>query len=173
MSEPEERSAVSTKAVDIAVAIIFLVLGSLVIFDSVRLGFRWGPDGPEAGYFPFYIGLFMCIASVINAFRAFKGKDISETSFVSIPALKMVMQVLIPTCLYVLVIGGIGPIPGLGIYVSSVIFIALFMVLLGKYSWLKSITVGIGVMITFYLMFEVFLKVPLPKGPLEAAFGLS
>lgn len=173
MNEPEERSAVSTKAIDILVAALFLVGGALVIYDSVRLGFRWGADGPEAGYFPFYIGLFLCIASVINAIRAFMGKDISEESFVSVPALKMVLMVLIPTIFYVLVIGGLGPIPGLGIYVSSVIFIALFMVLLGKYSWLKSILVGVGVMVTFFLMFEVFLKVPLPKGPLEAAFGLS
>lgn len=173
MNEPEERSAVSTKAIDILVAALFLVGGALVMYDSVRLGFRWGADGPEAGYFPFYIGLFLCIASVINAIRAFMGKDISEESFVSVPALKMVLMVLIPTIFYVLVIGGLGPIPGLGIYVSSVIFIALFMVLLGKYSWLKSILVGVGVMVTFFLMFEVFLKVPLPKGPLEAAFGLS
>lgn len=173
MSEPEERSAVSTKTIDILAAAVFIAIGILVIVDSVRLGFRWGADGPEAGYFPFYIGLIMCIASVVNAIRAFMGKDIAEASFVSIPALKMVLMVLLPTILYVLFIGGIGPIPGLGIYVSSVIFIALFMVLLGKYTWLKSILVGVGVMVTFFLMFEVFLKVPLPKGPIEAALGLN
>jgi putative tricarboxylic transport membrane protein len=171
--ELEEKSAASTGTVDIVVAIMFFALGALVMWDSKRLGSSWGSDGPEAGYFPFYIGAILCIAAIINAVGAMRVKDSKGQSFVSVAALKMVFSVLLPTILYVLFIGGVGPIPGLGIYVPSVIFIAAFMMWLGKYKWLMSLTVSVGVVIVFFLMFEIWFKVPLPKGPLEAALGLA
>lgn len=173
MSQPDEKSAVSTRTVDVVVAVLFFMLGALVMWDSARLGSKWGSDGPEAGYFPFYIGLILCIASLVNAVRALRGKDIKEASFVSVDSLKMVLSVLIPTTVFVALIGGVGPIPGLGIYVASVLFIIGFMRWLGKYSWLKSVAVAVGVSLFFFLMFEVGFKVPLPKGPLEAALGLD
>ena len=158
---------------DFVVAFAFLVLGAVVMWDSTRLGASWGADGPEAGYFPFYIGAILCAAAVVNAVRAMQGKDIKEQSFVSVSALKMVFSVLLPTIFYVLLIGGIGPIPGLGMYVPSVIFIAAFMLWLGKYKWLMALTVSVSVVVVFFLMFEIWFKVPLPKGPLEAALGLN
>jgi hypothetical protein len=173
MSEPDEKSAVSTKTIDLVVALLFLLLGALVMWDSARLGSKWGSDGPEAGYFPFYIGLILAFGAVVNAIRAAMGKDIKEESFVSQPALKLVLSVLLPTIVYVLFIDGIGPIPGLGIYVPSVVFIAVFMVWLGKYKWLKTLVVSVCTVAVFFVMFEVWFKVPLPKGPLEAALGLN
>lgn len=169
----EENSAASTKSVDIVVAMMFFVLGAVVMWDSNRLGSAWGSDGPEAGYFPFYIGAILCIAAIINAIDAARAKGGRQQSFVSVASLKMVFSVLLPTIVYVLFIGGVGPIPGLGIYVPSVIFIAAFMMWLGKYKWLMSLTVSVGVVIVFFLMFEIWFKVPLPKGPLETALGLN
>ena len=67
MSEGEEaRPAFGQKSAEIFVSAFFLLLGALVMWDSVRLGARWGSDGPEAGYFPFYIALLMSIASAVN-----------------------------------------------------------------------------------------------------------
>ena len=146
-------------------------MGAVVIWDSWRLGAKWGSDGPEAGYFPFYIGLILCISSVINFWSALKNK--TGDSFVNASSLKMIMSVMIPTIIYVGLIGGAGPVPGLGIYVASAIFIALFMKWLGKYAWPMTISVSVGVPVVFFLLFEVWFKVPLPKGPLEAALGLN
>jgi hypothetical protein len=53
------------------------------------------------------------------------------------------------------------------------LFVALFMVFLGKYHWLRSTLVALGVSVAFFLLFEVWFRVPLPKGPLEAALGLN
>ena len=171
MEAPEEKSAASVKTVDAFTAIVIFLFGAVVIWDSWRLGAKWGPDGPEAGYFPFYIGLILCIASVINFIGAFREK--SADSFVSSSSLKMIMSVMIPTIIYVGLIGGVGPVPALGIYVASAIFIALFMKWLGKYAWPMTIGVSIGVPVVFFLLFEIWFKVPLPKGPLEAALGLN
>lgn len=171
METSEEKSATSVKMVDAITAIVIFLLGALVIWDSWRLGAKWGSDGPEAGYFPFYIGLILCISSVVNFIGAIRDK--SGESFVSTSSLKMILSVMIPTIVYVGLIGGVGPIPALGIYVASALFIILFMKWLGKYKWPITIAVSIGVPVVFFLLFEIWFKVPLPKGPLEAALGLA
>lgn len=171
MEAPEEKSAASVKTVDAIVAVVIFLFGLLLSWDSWRLGAKWGSDGPEAGYFPFYIGLILCASSAVNFVGSLKDKN--RNSFVSTSSLKMIMSVMIPTIIYVGLIGGLGPVPGLGIYVASAIFIALFMKWLGKYKWTTTIGVSVGVPVVFFLLFEVWFKVPLPKGPLEAALGLN
>ena len=44
---------------------------------------------------------------------------------------------------------------------------------LGKYKWPRIAPVSLGVVVFFFLMFEIWFKVPLPKGPIEAAIGFS
>ena len=61
----------------------------------------------------------------------------------------------------------------LGIYVASAIFIAAFMMYLGKYKWPTTALVSIGTMVAFFVMFEIWFKVPLPKGPLETYLGFN
>ena len=48
--------------VDAVVAAILLVVGIVVVIEARRLGAGWTSDGPGAGYFPFYIGLIICIS---------------------------------------------------------------------------------------------------------------
>lgn len=175
MSEPVEKSAISVRSADVVTAVIIFIIGAIVVWDSYRSGAGWAADGPETGYFPFYIGLILCAASIVNIVNAVRksNQEAGDASFVSVTSLKAVFSVLIPTTVYIALIGGIGPVPGLGIYVSSVIFIAIFMLWLGKYSWVKSLSVGVAVPFVFFLMFEIWFKVPLPKGPLEAMLGLD
>jgi hypothetical protein len=115
--ESNEKSAASVRVVDAVTAVVIFAFGAVVIWDSVRLGSKWGSDGPEAGYFPFYIGVILCIASAINFYNALREKrdQVGGESFVSRSALKMIMSVMIPTVVYVALIAGIGPIPGAGI----------------------------------------------------------
>jgi hypothetical protein len=173
--ESNEKSAASVRVVDAVTAVVIFAFGAVVIWDSVRLGSKWGSDGPEAGYFPFYIGVILCIASAINFYNALREKrdQVGGESFVSRSALKMIMSVMIPTVVYVALIAGIGPIPGAGIYVASALFILLFMRWLGHYGWGKAVGVSVAVPIVFFLMFEIWFKVPLPKGPLESMLGLN
>ena len=51
-----------------------------------------------------------------------------------------------------------------GLYVASAVYIALFMVWLGHYSWCESIAIGLGVSALMFVMFEIWFKVPLYKG---------
>jgi hypothetical protein len=161
------RAAFGVRAAELAVAALFFALGALVMYDSVRLGAKWAEDGPQAGYFPFYIGVIICVASLVNLGRALAIRPQRDRTFVEIGQLKLVCAVLVPTAIYAALIGWIG------IYVASVLFIGFFMRWLGKYRWWKVAAVGVGNSVVFFLIFEVWFKIPLPKGPLEAALGLN
>ena len=168
MSEGREgRVAFRTRGAEIAVAALFLGAGVLVMYDSVRLGSTWGDDGPKPGYFPFYIGLIMAVAAVMNLARGFVIPADRNPPFVLAGQLKMVLTVLVPAAIYAGAIGWIG------IYVSSIVFIAFFMRWLGKYPWWKAAAVSIGNSVVFFVIFEMWFKIPLPKGPLENLLGIA
>ena len=156
-----ERRGVPTFAVEAAVALLILVMGLVVLFGSRKLGSGWTSDGPGAGYFPFYIGLIICIASLGILWQALFSKSRDTDAFVDKLQLKRVMSVLGPAALYVF------GVVFLGLYVASAIYIALFMIVLGKYSAVKSVLVAVLVNAVFFMMFEVWFKVPLYKGTLE------
>ena len=149
------------RAVDIGTAVLLCVVGAVVVYDSYRLGSKWGSDGPQSGYFPFYIGLLICLSSVVNLAQAFFTRAEDSATFVTWGPFKLVLTVLIPAAVYVL------GVKYLGLYVASAVYIAVFMAYLGKYSWLKSTMVGVAVNSSFFLMFEVWFKVPLFKGDLD------
>jgi hypothetical protein len=86
---------------------------------------------------------------------------------VQVGQLKLVLSVLVPSAVYVALVGWIG------IYVSAVLFVALFMRWLGKYPWWKVGAVSLGHSIVLFLIFEVWFLVPLPKGPLERLLGVG
>ena len=167
MSEKASRSAASVRAVEIGVAAVLLVAGIVVALDSYRLGAKWGEDGPEAGYFPFYVGLMIGISSLVTLVRASRSAELGKVSFVERGQFMTILSVLVPTVAYV------AAIVWLGLYLASTIYIAYFMRRLGHYSWLKTGAVAIGVSVVFFLVFEIWFKVSLPKGPLEAALGIN
>lgn len=194
-SPSDDRPAASSKTMESVVATLMLMFGAVVMWDSWRIGAGWGEDGPKSGYFPFYIGLIIVVGSAINLWNGLKLKGDDNPAFVLRGQLALVWSVLWPTAVFILLIGGVSKLPligdllagflpwqndfvksireGLGIYVSGTIFIAWFMRRLGQYSWIKILPVGIGVSLYFFLMFEVWFKVPLPKGPIEALFGFQ
>ena len=99
--------------------------------------------------------------NVAAAFRQYPRKIFAEWS-----QLASVLSVVIPTTVYVFAV------PWAGIYVSSLILIAVFMVWLGQYRIGMAALGSIGVTISTYLMFEKWFLVPLPKGPIEDWLGL-
>jgi len=179
MSHDEDRGSepqlVSTRTMEIVVALILLAVAGIVIFDSTRLGFNWREgEGPAPGYFPFYVAMILGISSLVNLASAVLGRGAGEI-FVSARPFSRVLAVLGPSLIYVALIGGIsvGPInlPGLGIYVASGLFIIACMILIGRENPLKALGVGVAVPVALFLMFEKWFLVPLPKGPLEAWLG--
>jgi hypothetical protein len=167
MQTQENSRGVGSRLVELVVAFGLFVVGVVVIVDSQRLGAGWADDGPQAGYFPFYLGLLICAASVINFIQALRTRAEQDRVFVRADEFKLVLSVFLPTLAYV------GLIAWLGIYVASTLFIGFFMRWLGRYGWPMLIAVSVGVSVVFFCVFELWFKVPLPKGPLELWIGLS
>ena len=166
-----ERAVGSMRTWELVVAGMFFAFGALVAWDSRRIGNAWAEDGPQAGYFPFYIGVIICISAVAIALAALGSGAKGARPFVNRSQLTMVVTVMAPSVVYVALIRN--PLFSLGIYEASAIFIAFFMRFLGKYPWPRVAAVSLGVPFVFFLMFEVWFKVPLPKGPLEALLGFN
>ena len=103
----------------------------------------------------------MCISGVGIFYQSVFAKSRNMESFVDEEQLKRVLSVFIPALVYV------GAVQFLGLYLASAIYIALFMIVLGKYSTVKSIIVALVVNAVFFGMFEVWFKVPLFKGLLD------
>ena len=163
----DQRAALRVKTAELAVAGFTFLLGAIAVYDSWRLGAQWAEDGPQTGYFPFYVGLIICIASAVNFVRGLQIDKKKNGAFVEVGQIKLVLSVLVPTAVYVALVGWIG------IYVPSIAYIAFFMRWLGKYAWWKVALVSVGTNVFFYSVFEIWFQVPLPKGPVESLLGLG
>ena len=51
---------------------LIALFGVIVIFGSVKAGINWGAEGPRAGFFPFYIGIFIVVSSAINLWNGLR-----------------------------------------------------------------------------------------------------
>lgn len=156
---------VSYRSMDAFVALCFMAVAVVVMWDSWKVGAGWVSDGPQAGYFPFYIGLIMFISGAGVLVTALVAKKPNLTTFVEKGQLVSVLRVLIPTAIYV------GIMPYIGLYVSSALFIAAFMIWIGKYNLAWAVPVSLGVPLFLFVLFEIWFLIPLPKGPVENALG--
>ncbi|MFL5337446.1 MAG: hypothetical protein ACJ8H8_30805 [Geminicoccaceae bacterium] len=55
--------------VDLAVALALAAIGGVVVMDSLQVGIGWGVEGPEAGFFPFFVGLLLLAGASFTAAR--------------------------------------------------------------------------------------------------------
>src|SRR6188768_1152066 len=130
----------ATRWVELCVAILICAGGVLVIIDSIRVGAKWGSDGPEGGYFPFLTGTCLLASGVwIAVSTLYRWRKLAGVSFVTGEQLKPVMSMLLPTIAYIVAIKFIG------IYVASAIFIGAFMVWKGRYRLPATLSVSLGV----------------------------
>jgi hypothetical protein len=163
--QADEGAAIGSRGPELGVAAFLMALAGLVLYDSLRVGIGWADDGPKSGYFPFYIGLILLGASgsvfvgQLLRWRA-RGEAFAERG-----QLASVFAILWPMVVYV------GLIALIGIYLASAVLITWFMVRHGKYRWLVTAPVAVGVPLVFFLVFERWFLVPLPKGPLERLLG--
>ena len=164
MTAHQNSSGPSHRSVEIGVAVGMAAFGILVMAGSLQAGINWGAEGPRAGFFPFYLGVIICVSSLFNLWNALKADG--SKLFAEWGQLRQVLAVVIPTTAYVALI------PSLGIYLCSALLIAVFMRWLGRYPWAMVASIAIGIPVIVYVVFEKWFLVPLPKGPIEDLLGL-
>jgi uncharacterized membrane protein len=151
------------RSAEIVTASVLMFLGGVVLFDAVRLGFGWGPDGPRSGFFPFWLALIMVV--VCGVILAQAARDVHGKSFVSREQLGPVLKVLWPATAAVALMHFVG------LYVASGLYMGFYMRWVGRHSWVTVVLIALGVPIGAFLVFEKWFLVPMPKGPLEQWLG--
>jgi Trk-type K+ transport system membrane component len=111
------------------------------------------------------VGLVILGSSIIN-FGAVWSERRNDQLFAEWGQLGKVMSMLIPTAIYVALV------PWIGIYVASMLLIAVFMRWLGRYGWGMIAAIAVGVPVVTFIIFEKWFLVPLPKGLIEELLGL-
>jgi len=161
----DDRPLVRRRSVESVTLAVVLAFALLMAWDNWRTGIRWESTGPQAGYFPFYVSIILggaCIYGLV--LEIIRWRKPGE-AFVSRDQFKRVLQVFVPTLLFVPVT------QWLGLYVASFALIAGFMYWIGKIRpWISILTAYLFSMIMF-IVFEIAFDVIMPKGPLERLFG--
>jgi putative tricarboxylic transport membrane protein len=165
MTPPDSRALLSRKAMELGFAGLLLAFGGVIAFGARELETGWGSSGPEAGYFPFRIGLLlMGVSSLIllrEALRAGAGHV-----FLARRDLRSIGLFLLP------LIGLCVAIPGVGFYVAASAYLAIAIGLVGRAGVRVAAAVALCVPGALFLLFEFVFRTPLPKGPLGPLLGM-
>jgi hypothetical protein len=145
---------------DLGVSLLLCVVGVVVLSDAVRLGFRWGDSGPQSGFFPFYLGLGLVVCSVLTFVKAFRDYRKSGSGKPLMPkgAWKPIAWVLLPS------LGMVVLTELIGLHLSAAVFLAFYMVAVGKIAWKTTAAVSILTPALLYVLFDKVFLVPLPQG---------
>jgi hypothetical protein len=163
---PDDSPAVAKQRnVELATLLVTLAFALLMAWDNWRTGISWESTGPAAGYFPFYVSIILGGACLFGIVKELVHRERGRDAFVTRNQFKRVLQMFVPTLLYVPVT------QWLGLYVASFILITGFMIVVGKIAAWKSFVTGFVFSALMFATFEVAFDVIMPKGPLEHLFG--
>ena len=157
---------VSRWQAELAAAAATAGLGLTIMIGAVEYGVAWRTAGPQAGTFPFLMGLLVVLGSAGTAVQTALARRDLAMPVIDREQAWRVLSFVGPIVLFVA--GALW----LGLYVSGALYLTLVMWLQGGYRPHVSLATGIVAAVFFYLVLERAFQVPLLKGPLEAAFGL-
>jgi len=152
------------RTAEVITALVILVIGIAMAVDSWMLGSGWGRAGPEAGFFPFWLGVLLSISAsalIVQAAltRSLKGPFLSHEQFVR------VAKVGCPA------VGALVLIHLVGLYISTALYLAVYMKWVGRHSWGLVLAVSVGTPLLTFVVFEIWFTTQMPKGPLEVWLG--
>ncbi|MFE9244189.1 tripartite tricarboxylate transporter TctB family protein [Nocardiopsis sp. NPDC006938] len=136
----------------------------LAIFVGYYLAGRELDNGtlsqPGPGMIPGWVGIAGAVISLIVIIESLLGR--SESGQIDFPRGRDLKDVLIFTAMVVVFYAALIPI--LGQYIASALFATACIRVVGRDSWLKSITIGVAMGIILTLFFSEALGIRLPSG---------
>jgi hypothetical protein len=157
------------RLLNLVTAAVLMLLSSIVIYEALGLGIGWANEGPQSGFFPFWLAAILGAISV-----ALFGQALFERSkkpFVTREQFVPVLKVLVPLACFVVLTDPPGPWSGLGLYVASGLYLGFYMRWVGGHRWGAVLLLASVVPVVTFLVFETWFLVPMPKGPVEAWLG--
>lgn len=152
---------------DIGFALLILVVAVLVAWESLKLDIGWGLNGPEGGFFPFWLAVGLAICCLVILAQAVRSIS---------PALRQplvrpggwvpILKVALPATAMVTLTEMIG------LYPAAALYIGFYMRWIGKHHWFLVLTVSLGVPLGSYVIFDRWFLIPMPKGWWGERLGL-
>ncbi|MEM6971659.1 MAG: tripartite tricarboxylate transporter TctB family protein [Pseudomonadota bacterium] len=152
----------STRIAEGLMAFFLVLLSATVMWKSSELNIGWVEGrGPGSGVWPFWLAALMGLASLVALVRFFlqmTPESRNLTDYIDRDTVALVM--ITAFGLLALIIS----IHVVGVYFSFMIFLLLYLKLIGQHSWTETMTTVLAVPVIIYLLFEVALTTYLPKG---------
>ncbi len=139
--------------------LIFVGMGAVVGAIDLRVG---TPTEPQPGFFPLLSGVSIIILSSIILLRGWLGQTKTRISF---------GESWRPTKLVVVLIAFVGLLEPLGYIITSMITVALALLIMGIRSWRVVLVTTLALTIGTFVLFDRLLGITLPGGILSR-FGL-
>jgi len=147
---------------DIFSSLFWLLFSIYFTIESYSLGLgEWSRPGP--GYFPFGAGLLFGIFSLsvfVKTLRRLPLREIAIQSHERLQWQNMVL-ILFGMLAYTLLLKRIG------FVLCTFLLVVLFIRVIAKERWFKSIMTALVVTLTFHLFFNILLNAQLPSGILR------
>lgn len=144
---------------DIVFALLLLALATLVGWESLQLNIGWGLNGPQGGFFPFWlaVGLGLCGVVVLGQ-AVWRVAPTLQPPLVKPGGWVPMLQVGLPAIVMVALTELIG------LYPAAALYIALYMRWIGRHRWPLVLAVSLGIPLGSYFLFDKWFLVPMPKG---------
>jgi putative tricarboxylic transport membrane protein len=157
------------RTADLVTAAVLMLLGGIIVYDTTRLGIGWGAEGPQSGFFPFWLAALLTLLAAAIFLQSFFRR--SDKPFVSRERLLPVLKVALPLAAFIVLTDPPGPLSGLGLYVAAALYLGFYMRWVGRHDWRAVVALSITIPLITFLIFETWFLVPMPKGPVETWFG--
>jgi hypothetical protein len=144
------------RQVEIGAVVVFLLLGALVLLDTIRLGPGWGESGPQPGFFPFVMTVLLVLGTLgviyVELYRQSDTRPFFEVS----EEVADLLKVGIPIVIVAFVIRW------LGLYAGAGLYIAFFMAWYGKFRWYSALAGGIILPVVLWLVLREGFNISMP-----------
>jgi putative tricarboxylic transport membrane protein len=146
-------------------ALLFLLFSGFVCVKSLGLKY-YTALGPGPGFFPFWMSLALAVLSGVMLFQATcRQVEPKPDDFVDSRQGYFRMFAVCGTWIWAVL-----ALESLGYRLTMIVFFPLLLISLGRVRWYVTVLVTLfGSLITFW-MFNHFLKVSLPFGPIDQIF---
>lgn len=150
------------RRLDIVTSVVLLVVAGYIMGDSGLNMKLWGEFAPGGGFFPFWLGAILAglaLLLLVDTFRR-PGEHEGPSPFPSRQAGIAVVTGLLSVGLYAVLLEVVGYV------VDTFLVIFILLGVIEKESWWRTLIVAAIITLAFYLLFQVWLGVRLPKNAL-------
>ena len=152
---PPQWTGISRHAVELGVIVVLLALAGLILYEAMRLGPGWGPSGPQPGFFPFVLDIAL-VAGAVGVMILSMVKPDRRPFFEVSAEIKDLLRVGIPIALAVLAIRWAG------LYVTSGVYLALFMAWYGRFRWYQALAGGLALPLAMWMTLREGFNIAMP-----------